>query len=29
MKRMIVIGCGGTGKSTGKKEVKNFIENSL
>lgn len=29
MKRMIVIGCGGAGKSTGKKEVKNFIENSL
>ncbi len=29
MKRIIVIGCGGAGKSTGKKEVKNFIENSL
>ncbi len=29
MKRMIVIGCGGAGKSTGKKKVKNFIENSL
>lgn len=29
MKRIIVIGCGGVGKSTGKKEVKNFIENSL
>ena len=26
MKRIIVIGCGGAGKSTGKKEVKNFIE---
>ena len=29
MKRIIIIGCGGAGKSTGKKEVKNFIENSL